>query len=73
MNESAMIRNPWKRSVHAAVIRPPTKLYNMNITVIATTISFVPTPPPVAWLITLPAPFSMLPMLMMKKQTANTM
>ena len=28
--------------------------------------------PPVAWLMTLPAPFSMLPMLMMKKQSANT-
>ena len=45
----------------------------MNITVIATTISFTPTAPPVAWLITLPAPLSMLPVLMMKKHTAKTM
>ncbi len=45
----------------------------MNITVIATTISFAPTPPPDAWLMTFPAPFSMLPVLMMKKHRANTM
>jgi hypothetical protein len=38
----------------------------MNMTVIATTISLTPTPPPVAWLMTLPAPLSMLPMLITK-------
>ena len=32
----------------------------------ATTISLTATVPPVAWLMTLPAPFSMLPVLMMK-------
>ena len=73
MNESAMIRKPWNRSVQAAATSPPTKLYSMNMTVIATTISFAPTPPPVAWLMTLPAPFSMLPVLMMKKHSAKTM
>ena len=53
--------------------QPADEAVEMNITVIATTISLTPTPPPVAWLITLPAPFSMLPVLMMKKHSAKTM
>jgi hypothetical protein len=44
----------------------------MNITVITTTISFTAAVPPVAWLMTLPAPLSRPPVSMMKKQTANT-
>ena len=43
------------------------------MTVIAITISFTPAVPPVAWLITLPAPLSRLPVSMMKNNSANRM
>ena len=66
MNESAMIRKPWKKSVQAAETSPPKKLYRMKTAVIPTTISFTPTEPPTAWLMTFPAPFSIEPMLIVK-------